>query len=84
MPGKKGSEQKEARAEREKMRHVNSGLVHPCNPDRLHAAQYFYVQQSSEMVNDRYKLPNPNTETERSVGKNCLFFPPTSKDNKPG
>lgn len=29
MPGKKGSEQKEERAEREKMRYVNSDQVQP-------------------------------------------------------
>lgn len=39
MPGKKGSEQKEERAVREKMRYVNSDLVHPCNPASFHVAQ---------------------------------------------
>lgn len=35
MPG----QQKGKRAEKERMRYVNSDLVHPCNPASFHAAQ---------------------------------------------
>ena len=40
MPGQTGSGQKTGGQEEErKARYVNSDLVHPCDPVRIHAAQ---------------------------------------------
>ncbi|EDT8879148.1 hypothetical protein EK51_004499 [Salmonella enterica subsp. enterica] len=40
MPGQTGSDPKGKGAEKERMRYVNSDLVHPCNPVSFHVAQY--------------------------------------------
>lgn len=43
MLGQTGSNQKGRGAEKERMRYVNSDLVHPCNQESFHKVLFIFI-----------------------------------------